>query len=92
MNVRTKLSAMIVFTILMTCVLFGINWYSNHRENSFKQEVDHLDESYKSLLSAIIEEKEFLIDNTEASIQGVESNLENAINRLSLIEKKSSIL
>ena len=90
MNVRTKLSAMIVFTILMTCVLFGINWYSNHRKISFEQEVSHLDESYKSLLSAIIEEKEFLIDNNEASIKDVETNLDIAINRLGLIEKKSS--
>lgn len=91
MNVRTKLCGMIIFTILMTGILFGINWYSNHQKSGFDQGVSHLNESNISVLRAIVDEKKFLIDHTETNIQGVRSNLENANKNISLIEKNSFI-
>jgi len=87
MSIRTKLSSMIVFTILMTGILFGINWYSNYKKSSFDQGVSHLNESNNSLLNAIIEEKKFLIDHKKTSIQGVESYLENANNSINFMAK-----
>ena len=91
MNVRTKLSGMIVFTILMTGILFGINWYSNYKKTAFDQGVTQINQINKSLLSAIVDEKKFLLDHTETSIQGVGSNLENANKSINLIEKDSFI-
>ena len=91
MNVRTKLGGLIVFTILMTGILFGINWYSNYKKTAFGQGVTQINQINKNLLSAIIDEKKFLIDHTETSIRGVGSNLENANKSISLTEKKSFI-
>ena len=89
MNVRTKLIGLIAFSILMTGILFGINWYSNNKKSDFSQGMSQLNDSNNSLLNAIIEEKKYLMDHEESGIRGVGKNLERASKNIVLLEANS---
>ncbi|MEA3414696.1 MAG: methyl-accepting chemotaxis protein [Thermodesulfobacteriota bacterium] len=89
MNVRTKLIGLIAFSILMTGILFGINWYSSNKKSDFSQGMNQLNDSNNSLLNAIIEEKKYLMDHEESGIRGVGNNLERANGNIALLEANS---
>ncbi len=89
MNVGTKLIGLIAFSILMIGILFGINLYSNNKKSNFHQGMGQLNDSNNSLLSAIIEEKKYLMDHEESGIRGVGENLGRASRNITFLEANS---
>jgi methyl-accepting chemotaxis protein len=85
MKLRTKIVLLIGFGIVMACALSAMNFYSTAQKNRFAAGVRQLNHIGDRVLTAIAEEKTFLLDHDGATAEKVTKHLDEALAASQLI-------